>query len=212
MLLHRRVPLGEKQLPIIVKCEQEDKEYSFHRLYLARSLFWDYIFPTLYLLNGLSFMKRGIFLHSLFLRSFLSKKQLNSSLVITICFENLPMHEITECGNSSLMWATEKPEVNGTFAHFSLVQVLGEAHWPHFFRRTWTWITALYHVPWAAGVSHGAWTTPRRRTMKTVGTAPEGEEASPVGFLTKSFKCKYKGIAIQRGSDPPPLSHYYQMH
>lgn len=32
--------------------------------------------------------------------------------------------------------------------------------------------------------------------MKTVGIAPEGGEASPVEFLMKSFKCKYKGIAI----------------
>lgn len=30
--------------------------------------------------------------------------------------------------------------------------------------------------------------------MKTVGIVPEGGEASPVGFLMKSFKCKYKGI------------------
>lgn len=48
--------------------------------------------------------------------------------------------------------------------------------------------------------------------MKTVGTAPEGGEASPVGFLMKSFKCKCKGIAVQHCSDPPPLSHDYQMH
>lgn len=31
--------------------------------------------------------------------------------------------------------------------------------------------------------------------MKTAGIAPEGGEASLVGFLMKSFKCKYKAIA-----------------
>lgn len=77
---------------------------------------------------------------------------------------------------------------------------------PIFLRRTWTWITALYHAPWAAEVSHEAWMTLRKMTMKTVGTAPEGGEASPVGFLMKSFKCKYKGIAIQLCSYPPDLS------
>lgn len=46
----------------------------------------------------------------------------------------------------------------------------------------------------------------RRMTTKTVGTAPEGGEASPVGFLMKSFKCKYKGIMIQLCSYPPHLS------
>lgn len=30
MLLHRTGPLGEKP-PIVVKCEQEDKEYNFHK-------------------------------------------------------------------------------------------------------------------------------------------------------------------------------------
>lgn len=34
--------------------------------------------------------------------------------------------------------------------------------------------------------------------MKTVGTAPEGEAASPVGCLMKSFKCKYNGIELRR--------------
>ena len=64
---------------------------------------------------------------------------------------------------------------------------------PVFFRRTLTWITALYHVPWAAEVSLEAWMTLRRRMTTTVGTAPEEGAASPVGFLMKSFKCKYWG-------------------
>lgn len=58
-------------------------------------------------------------------------------------------------------------------------------------RRIWTWIGALCHVLWAAAASPGAWMTPRRMRMKTVGTAPGGGEAALVGFPMKSSKCKF---------------------
>ena len=121
------------------------------------------------------------------------------------------------------MWGSQsganhkKPEVNGTHPLLigpspqwsfcgAWVFLLND---PIFSRRTWTWTTALCHVPWAAEVSHEAWMTLRRRMMKTVVIAPEGEEASPVGCLMKSFRCKYKGITIQLSSYLSPLSCYH---
>lgn len=113
---------------------------------------------------------------------------------LKVCFENLPVSEIETCGNHSLVLNGTCPcptcpgpqgsSVRTGCSRSSLTD-------PMFFRRTWIWITALYHVRWVAEVSLEAWMTLRRTMMKTVGIAPEGGEASPVGFLMKSFKCKY---------------------